>query len=91
MFYDFFVDIRGRGGPLINGFLRVYSDVFRQSSHFNFRSSKQNSFYVFRVFVDNRGSGGPLINVFLKVYFDVFCHTSRFKFRSSRQSSFYVL
>ena len=48
-----------RGGPLINVFLRVYFDVFRQSSRFNFRPSKQSSFYVFGVFVHSRGRGNP--------------------------------
>ena len=57
MFLDFFIDSRG-GGGLINVFLRVYFDVFRQSSCFNFRPSKQSSFYVFGVFVDSRG-GDP--------------------------------
>ena len=46
------------GGALRNVFLRVYFDVFRQSSRFNFRPSKQGSFYVFGVFVDSRG-GAP--------------------------------
>ena len=45
-------------GPLVNVFLRVYFDVFRQSLCFNFRTSKQSSFYVFGVFVDSRGGGG---------------------------------
>ena len=43
------------GGLLINVFLRVYFDVFRQSSPFNFRQSKHSSFYVFGVFVDSSG------------------------------------
>ena len=47
------------GGPLINVFLRVYFDVFRQSSCFNFRPSEQSSFNVFGVFVDSRGGGIP--------------------------------
>ena len=46
------------GGP-DNVFLRVYFDVFRQTSRFKFRLSKQSSFYVFRVFVDSRGGGTP--------------------------------
>ena len=29
-------------------------DVFRRSSRFNFRPSKQSSFYIFGVFVDSR-------------------------------------
>ena len=33
-------------------------DVFRRSSRFNFRPSKQSLFYVFGVFVDSRG-GDP--------------------------------
>ena len=67
----------------------MYFDVFRKSSFFNFRLSKQSSFYVFGVFVDSRG-GGSLINVFLRVYFDVFRQTSRFNFRPSNHSSLYV-
>ena len=39
-------------------FLRVYFDVFRQSSRFNFRQSKQSSFYVFWVFVHSGGGEG---------------------------------
>ena len=46
------------GGPLINVFLRVYFDVFRKSSRFNFRPSKQSSFCVFGIFGDSRG-GDP--------------------------------
>ena len=59
MFYGVFVDSRGRGGPLWNVFMRVYFDVFRQSMRFNFRPSKQSSFYVYGVFVDSRGRGNP--------------------------------
>ena len=69
---------------MINVILRVYFDVFRQTSHFNFRSSKLDLFYVFRVFLDIRRRGGLLINVFLRVYFDVFRQTSRFTFPSSK-------
>ena len=36
--------LMGGGGPLINAFLRVYFDVFRQSSRFNSPPSKQHSF-----------------------------------------------
>ena len=32
--------------------------IFRQSSRFNFRTSKQSSFYIFEVFVDSRGREG---------------------------------
>ena len=53
-FLEFFVDSIGGGTP-DNVFLRVYFDVFRQSSRFNFRPSKQSSFYILNVFVDNRG------------------------------------
>ena len=70
MYLGVFGDSR-RGGPLINVFLRVYFDVLRQSSCFNFHPSKQSSFYVFGVFEIVEG-GGPLENVFLRVYFDVF-------------------
>ena len=48
------------GGTPDNVFLRVYFDVFRQSSCINFRPSKQSSFYVFEVFVDSRGRGNPV-------------------------------
>ena len=41
-----FVDSRGRG-PLINVFLRVYFYVFRQTSRYIFRNTKQSLFYVF--------------------------------------------
>ena len=47
------------GGPLINVFLRVYFDVCRQSVRFNFRPSKQGSFFVFGVLVDSTGRGTP--------------------------------
>ena len=53
MFLEFLEIVEG--GALINVFLRVYFDVFRTSSRFNFRTSKQSSFYVFGVFVDSRG------------------------------------
>ena len=42
------------GGSLINLFLKVYFDVFRQCSRFNFRPTKQGSFYIIEVFVDSR-------------------------------------
>ena len=45
---------------MINVFLKVYFDIFRQNSCFHFRLSKQSSFYVFVVFVDSRGRGGTL-------------------------------
>ena len=61
--------IDGGGGEyLINVLLRVYYDVFGQSSRFNFRPG---------VFVDSRG-GGRQINVFLRVYFDVYRQSLRF-------------
>ena len=47
------------GGPLINVFMRVFFDVFRQTSHINFMPSLIIIFYL------------PLINVFLRVFFDV--------------------
>ena len=40
---------------MINVFVRVYFDVFRQSSLCNFRLLKQSSFFVFGVFVDIDG------------------------------------
>ena len=46
MFMEFLQIVEG-GGPLMNVFLRVYFYVFRQSLCFNFRTSKQISFYVF--------------------------------------------
>ena len=58
MFFEILMIVQG-GGPLINVFLRVYFDVFRQSSRCNFRPSKQSSFYVFGVFVDSRGRVTP--------------------------------
>ena len=58
MFMEFLEIVEG-GEPLINVFLRVYFDGFRQTSRFNFRQSKQRSFYVFGVFVDSRGRGNP--------------------------------
>ena len=70
--------------------MRVYFDVFRQPSHFNFQTSKLSSFYVFGVFLDSRGRGGPLINVLLRVYFDVFRQTSRFYFFRSMFYEFFV-
>ena len=75
-----FVFIVEGGGPVINVFVRVYFDVFRQSSRCNLCPSKQSSLYVFRVFVDSKGKGGSLINVFLRAYFDVFRQSSRFNF-----------
>ena len=83
------LDSRGRGGPLVNVFLRAYFDVFPQSSRFNFRPSKQSSFYVLGVLYISRGRG-PLINVFLRVYFDVFRQSLRFNFHPLKQSPFYV-
>ena len=58
-------------------------------SRFNFRPSKQSSFYVFGVFVDSRGRG-PLINVFLRDYFDVCRQSVRFNFPRSKHSSFFL-
>ena len=57
---------------------------------FNYRPSKQSSFYDFGVFGDCRGAGEKTLdNVFLRVYFNVFRQSSRFHFRTSKQSSFY--
>ena len=53
MYLEFFVDSRG-GEPLINIFLSVYFDFFRQRSCFNFPTSEQSSCYVFGVFGDSR-------------------------------------
>ena len=75
---------------MINVFLRVYFDVFRQNSRFKFRSSHQSLFYVFEVFVDSGARRGPLINIFLRVYFDVFRQTSHLNLRSSKLNLFYV-
>ena len=52
------------GGPLINVFLMVYFDVFRQNSDFNFRQSNQSAFYVFGIFVDSRVEK-PKLSTFL--------------------------
>ena len=66
MFLEFLLIVDGGGrGPLINVFHLVNFDVFRQSSHFNFRRSKQSSFYVFGVFVNGRG--GSILTYFNKV------------------------
>ena len=65
MFLEILLTVEG-GGALINVFLRVYFDVFRRSSRFNFRRSKQSSFYVFLVFVDGRG--GSILTCFDKVH-----------------------
>ena len=51
-----------KGGPVINVFLRVCFDDFRKSSRFNFRPSKQISFYVLGVFVDTISSKTPHVN-----------------------------
>ena len=66
-----------KGGTLINVFRRVYFHVFRQSSRFKVRPSKQSSFYVFGVFVDSRGGGtldkripeGLFICYFIKIIY----------------------
>ena len=58
MFLEFLLIVEGEG-PLIKVFLRVYFDVFRQTTRFNFRPSKHDSFYVYGVFVDSRGGGTP--------------------------------
>ena len=47
------------GGTPDNVFLRVYFDVFGQSSCFNFRPSKQSSVYVFGVFIGIIKWGDP--------------------------------
>ena len=59
-FFFFFLGVLQalQGGPLINVFLRVYFDVFGQSLRFNFRPSKQSSFYVFWV-LQALLQGGP--------------------------------
>ena len=53
---------------MINVFLRVYFDVFRQSSRFNFRPSKHSSFYVFGIFLDSRGGNRARYLYFLRFY-----------------------
>ena len=57
MFLEFLEIVEG--GPLINVFLRVHFDVLRQSSCFNFRTSKQSWFYVVGVFEIVEGGGTP--------------------------------
>ena len=54
-------------------------DVFRKSSCFNFRPSKQSSFYVFGVFVDSRGGGTPgsILTYFEKVRVLIFAHLNK--------------
>ena len=61
---------------MINVFLRVYSDVFRQSLRFNFRRSKQSSFYVFGLLVDGRG-GGSILTYLEKVCVVICAHQNR--------------
>ena len=56
-----------------------------QTSRFNFRQSKQSSFFVFGVFVDSRGRGNPcktyswgsILTFFDKVFVLIFDHQSR--------------
>ena len=60
---------------MINVFLRVYFEVFRQSSRFNFRRSKQSSFYVFGVFLHCRGVS--LLTYFDKVRVVIRAHQNR--------------
>ena len=74
MFLEFLLIVEG-GGSLINVFLRVYFDVFRQSLRFNFRRLKQSSFYVFGVFVNCRG--GSILTYFDKVRVVIFAHQNR--------------
>ena len=50
---------------MANLFLRVYFDVFRQSSCFNFRPSKQSSFYIFGVLGDSTEQY-PRLSLFVK-------------------------
>ena len=49
---------------MINVFLRVFLDDFRQTSRFNYCPSKESSFYLFGVFVDCRGGGDPYKRIF---------------------------
>ena len=56
-------------------YVRVYFDVFRQSSRFNFRRSQQRSFYVFRVFVNGRG--GSILTYVDKVCVVICDHQNR--------------
>ena len=56
--FGVFVDSTEEGGTLLNVFMRLFFDVFRQSSRFNFRRSKQSSFYVFGVFIVIVGGWG---------------------------------
>ena len=60
-FFGVLVDSIG-GVRLINMFLRVYFDVFRQSSRFNFRPSKQSL----------------RLTVFDKIQFEIFTHKTEF-------------
>ena len=57
--YFFGVFISIIGGPLINVFLRVYFDVFRQTTRFKNRTIKRSLFNVFDIFVDRIGRGTP--------------------------------
>ena len=57
MFLEFLYIVEG--GPLINVFLRVFFDVFQESSRLNFRPCKQSSLYVFGLLVHSRGEGTP--------------------------------
>ena len=74
MFLELSLIVEG-GRPLINVSLRVYFDVFRQSLRFNFRSSKESSFYVFGVFEDGRG--GSILTDFNKVRVVIRAHQNR--------------
>ena len=60
---------------MINVFLRVYSDVFRQSLRFNFGRSKLSSFYVFGLLVDGRG--GSILTYVDKVCVVICAHQNR--------------
>ena len=60
---------------MINVFLRVYFDVSRQRSRFNFRRSKQTSFYVFGLFVDGRG--GSILTYVDKICFVICTNQNR--------------
>ena len=61
---------------MINVFLRVYFDVFRQSPCINFRPSEQSSLYVFGVFVDSRGGVTELVIYVFGVFIGIIGGTS---------------
>ena len=54
---------------MINVFLSIYFDVFRQSSRFNFCPLKQSSFNICGVFVDStRGWEPSSLSIFFSFY-----------------------